>query len=622
MLLSGATGLVSKIPAGLAGLGTMATNAMGMTNAEPADVVRDVQSTLTYRPHSASGQAGAQTLGQMANFVGGLGGQLANPALQAIGNVSPTAENIVRSSVPAVGEAALDLLPAAAPIKSAIGAARGANALPEIAMAENAARAPVRIGGPEVPVPPGSRPAPLSDIPPRSVDEVLSNTNASQSISAAAATPNLEGVSPELRQAILANAQRTGGAINPTVLARHVEADTLPVRMRLSEGQALQDPVLISEEMNTRAAGNAEHVKRLNEQNTQLAQNVQAIRDEIGPDVFSTNPTEHADTIIATYRARNEAAQAQINSLYKALRDENGGQFPVDAKALLDNASKELHRRLLFDHAPSAVMRTLNRLSEEGNMTFENFESLRTNLARIARSQTVDGNEKAAASVIRSAMEQLPMPPQAGALKPLADAARNAARRQFQALEADPAYKAAVDESISPDRFIDKYVIRAPRDDVMIMRQNLADDPTALQTLGVATVDHLRGSARLDPYYNGNFAAAGYNKALQQLGPKMQALVTPQAAEQLEKLGNVARYTTAQPKGSYVNNSNTLVGSLSNGVANTAEGMLNFAAAGAPLGTALRKGASALRDRGKTKRSLAPGAGLDRLDEPPKGGKP
>ena len=41
---------------------------------------------------------------------------------------------------------------------------------------------------------------------------------------------------------------------------------------------------------------------------------------------------------------------------------------------------------------------------------FENFESMRTNLARIARSNA-DGNVKAAAGVIRSALEDIPLRP-------------------------------------------------------------------------------------------------------------------------------------------------------------------------------------------------------------------
>lgn len=434
-----------------------------------------------------------------------------------------------------------------------------------------------------------------------------------QSMGAAAAAPSLVNVSPELRQAIVQSAQRTGGAINPEALNRHIEADTLPVRMRLTEGQATQDPVLISHEMNSRLK-NPELAAHFDTQNKQLAQNLQAIRDEVGPDVFSANPVEHGDTLIAAYRAKNEAAQAQITALYDRLRQAAGGNFPVDANQLLARASQNLHKQLLYEHAPSSIMRQLNRFAEQG-MTFEQFEALRTNLATIQRSHTSSGLERRAAGVIREAMEQLPLKEGAAKLKPLADEARAAARAQFEALEADPAYKAAVEDTVSPDAFVRKFVIGGTRDNVARMRENLADDPTAIQTLGVAALDHLREVARLNPHYEGNFAADSFNRALTSLSPKLRSLLPPRVAEQLEQLGNVARYTTAQPRGSAVNNSNTFVASAAEHAAQAVEGAVNVGAAGIPVGTWTREALARRRQRQQVQRSIAPGAGLDRLPE-------
>jgi hypothetical protein len=371
--------------------------------------------------------------------------------------------------------------------------------------------------------------------------------------------------------------------------------------------------MIISQEMNTRGSSRV-MVDHLNEQNRQLAQNVQALRDQVGPDVFSTNPTEHGDTLISAYKAKAAAADAAIDAKYQALRDASaGGQFPVDAKALLDNATAELHQKLLFDHAPKSVMSTLDRLASKDSMTFENFESLRTNLARIMRSQTADGNEKAAAAIIRDQMEQLPLQPWAQSLKPLADDARAAARAQFRALDADPAYKAAVNDTVSPDRFVNRFVINGARDDVALMRQNLAGNDAATQTMGVAALDHLRDAARLNPNYEGNFAAAGFNKGLQSLSPKLQSLLPPQTIEQLDKLGNVSRYTMAQPRGAFVNNSNTAVSLAADYGANAAEKLVNTAAGGLPVGTLARQAIQRASRNRAAQAAIAPGAGLGRL---------
>ena len=50
------SGMLAPIPAGLAGLGAAATNAVGLTNTPPADVVGNVSNALTYQPRSEIGQ--------------------------------------------------------------------------------------------------------------------------------------------------------------------------------------------------------------------------------------------------------------------------------------------------------------------------------------------------------------------------------------------------------------------------------------------------------------------------------------------------------------------------------------------------------------------------------------
>ena len=427
-----------------------------------------------------------------------------------------------------------------------------------------------------------------------------------ESIGAARASVDVSKASPELQSTIQA-AQDKGTPIHQDAVVRHVQADTLPIPVRLTKGQATQDPVQLSNELNSRARTPA-LAQRFNEQNGQLAGNVQAIRDQVGPEVFSTNPVEHGDTLIAAYQAKDAPVVADIKAKYQALEDANGGQFPVDAKALLGNASQALHKQLLFDNAPKPVMAALSRLAESGGMTFENFESLRTNLARTMRS-SADANERAAAGVIRDAMEQLPLAPGAAAnLKPLADAARAAARARFEALRADPAYDAAVGGDVPPDRFVQKFVIGAPRDQVGIMRQNLADNPSAVQTMGVAAVDHLRTGAGVDAFGNGNFSQAGFNKNLSQLLPKIRFLLNPEHAEALQNLGDVARYTQIRPRGSFVNESNTFT-ALKSHAAGAAEGAVNMKTGGIG-GTLIKNLWGNKKASAEANAALEPGAGI------------
>lgn len=442
------------------------------------------------------------------------------------------------------------------------------------------------------------------------VDRIAANSPQSQG--SAAAAPRVTTASPELQQAISQTAQKTGGAINPEVLNRHLEADSLPVKVRLTEGQATQDPSLISQEQNMRGK-HTDLANHFDEQNKQLAQNVQAIRDEVGPDVFSTNSVEHGDTLIKAYQDIDATRNADIKTKYQQLRDAAGGKFPVDARTLLDNSRAALAKELLTHDAPPGIMRTLGDLADSGQMTFEQFENLRTNLARIQRNFAADGNTRFAAGLIRDQMEQLPLEPGAATLKPLADSARAAARDRFQALEQDPAYKAAVNGTVDPDKFVRKFVISGSRDDVATMRQSLANNPTATQTLGVSALDHLRDQAGLSPDYKGNFTQNGYNKALRGLDPKLQSLVDPKTVEQLQALGNVANYTQFQPRGSSVNHSNTFVAGAADYGASAVEGAVNVAAHGVPVGTWGRKAIQKMQAGKTVRNAISPGAGLGRL---------
>lgn len=438
-----------------------------------------------------------------------------------------------------------------------------------------------------------------------------------QSMGAAASAPRLHSLSPELQQGVRAAVQQTGGAVPPETLARHVEADSLPVKMQLTEGQATQDPQTISQEMNTRGR-TPEMVSRLNQQNQQLIDNVRELRDRVGPDVFTTNPVDHGASLIESYKAKDAPIKADITAKYKALEDANGGQFPLDTNGFVKSADAALSKALKSNSVPSDLAANLNEFRNGRQMTFEDFESLRSDAADAARTST-DGRQRAAAGIIRDQLEKMPLTEEAAKLKPLADAARSAAKARFDALDADPAYEAAVHGTVPEDRFVQRFITgpSATRNGVTTMRQNLADDPTATQTMGVATLDHLRQSAGIDPMGNGNFTQAGFNKALTALDPKLQSLVDPKTVEHLGTLGNVARYTQTQPRGSYVNNSNTLVGALAEHGKSLAEGAANtfLGARVIPVGTMVREAAQKRAAAKATARSLAPGAGLTRLSD-------
>lgn len=447
------------------------------------------------------------------------------------------------------------------------------------------------------------KPVPIRTAAPQMARASVGDAGA-QALEQARAT--VAGSHPELIAAV----EKAGTQVNPVVVARHAEAYSLPVPIRLTPGQATQDVTMLSQEMNKRGKYQP-LANRFNEQNKQLIENTDAIREKAAPDVYATTQPEIGELVIDAYKNKDAAANANISQLYRQLRDANGGTLPLDGNAFKTAADAALHKQLLFDHVPPEIRKTIDRLASDrnqtGQMTFENFESLRTNLARIQRSQTADGNAKAAAGVIRNVLEDMPMPPGAEHLKPLADAARAAAKERFAAIEADPAYKAVVTGKASADKFISKFVIGADLKNVQTMKANLSHDPVAQQALAAGTVDHVKGSALRG---GENFSQAGYNKALEALRPKLGVIFEPGERQNLETLGKVARYTQAQPRGSFVNVSNTATAMIAEHAKAAAEGATNVAFKGVPVGTWIRRVGGRYLEQRELDKMLEPAAGI------------
>jgi hypothetical protein len=438
-----------------------------------------------------------------------------------------------------------------------------------------------------------------------------------QSAGAAATTDQatvnalLAKASPELQNELKAVPVNQ---INMPAFERHVEADTLPVPVRLTRGQATQDVNLLSDEMNMRGK-NPELANRFNEQNGKLIENMNAIRDKAAPDVYGTNHIENAETVINAYKALDDARTADISAKYKALEEAAGGDFPIDGRQFVANAEVLLSKKLKTDFLPPAIAKQLERYKNGEKMTFEQFEAMRTNLASEMRKaeRSGDGNAKTASSLVRQALEDLPLSGEAEKLKPLANEARTAAKARFDLLKKDPAYDAAVND-VAPDKFINKYIISGNKRDLEALTEQLGKGSEGHQAVSAAVVNWLKNKAGVMDN-NGNFSQAGYNKALQQLDPKLLELVDGETAQQLKALGNVARYTQAQPRGSYVNQSNTFVAGAKEMAKGGLEKTANLAGFGVvPIGTMTREALANRAAAKQTKESLKPGAGTKLSD--------
>lgn len=444
------------------------------------------------------------------------------------------------------------------------------------------------------------------------------NAYSRESLGAAAAAPQLENLSPALRAEVERQVSQ-GGGVSREALTRQVQADQLPVRMQLTEGQATQDPVTISNEMNRRGKDPA-FAGRFNEQNSQLAENLDEIRAAEAPTAAGNDHLQNGQSLVDMYKRRDAAERETISGAYKDLTEANGGNFPVDGVAFVDAADVALKKQMKGRYVPDAIKADMEDFRNGEPMTFEHFENLRTNLAAEARKadRSGDGNAAHAVNVVREALESLPMGPESTGLKVIADKARGLAKARFDKIRSDPAYKAVTEDDVpegnpSPlaDDFVQKYIVRGKAANIAKMREHLGGEDEAHGTIAAASLNYLKSKSGINIYTNeGNFSQAGYNRALGELTPKLNHLVSPETAEHLQSLGDVARYTQAQPRGSFVNNSNTFTAAVASHAKGLAETAVNTVVPGAQIGTVVRGKLAARSEARATHEALKPGAGI------------
>ena len=335
------------------------------------------------------------------------------------------------------------------------------------------------------------------------------------------------------------------------------KSSELPVPVELTEGQASQNPVLISRERNERGFKEA-HAQRFNEQNKALQENANIIKQNVAPNVTTTDYVADATNLIDSVKAIKEANKTKTQEAYKALEDAAGGKFPIDGKKFANNAIEKLTAEDRLDYLPSTIKNKLDSYAAGSKeMNFNLFENLRSDLAAEMRKadRAGDGNMKNVLSVVRNELENLPMTEADAKLKGLADNARKTAKADFDLEKSNPLYSKVLNEAADSKDFIQNFVIRSKNADFVKSIDLLKDDPVALEHLRSGTMDYI---IRESTDASGNFSNAKFQKAIENLNvnKKLDALFG-ENSKQLKDLAEVAKIVEARPKGSFVNESNT-----------------------------------------------------------------
>ena len=431
--------------------------------------------------------------------------------------------------------------------------------------------------------PSGAREVPGTPVPstPPPAQEVVNNSISGQSMGAAGAPMDVSKLSPET-QAEISTVGQSGGTINQLALQRHYEAETLPQPegegpLRLRSGQATDNPQQISDEKNLRADPDTQGIltQSIIDQNRKLGTSLGEISRSANPDIVQKNNVEHGQAAVDAIKAQDNAAVLDIRTKYKALADANGGSVPLDSSAALTQIEPALAKGYLNKTAANdpVISEVLDSLKSGKPLTFEQFENARTGLATVQRG---GGSASQAAGIVRNALENMPLSPEASGLKSLADTARIAAKSRFDTIEQNPAYEAAINDNTpkdsnglhvigkaSPlaDTFMDRFALgngpTASSAYVARLKGLMANNPEFSSTIEAATLNKLKNAAGLDEFNQGSFRDAGYRNALGKVGPKLDTLVNPTTSGYLNQLKNVSGYVNREGPASSTNRSNT-----------------------------------------------------------------
>ena len=396
----------------------------------------------------------------------------------------------------------------------------------------------------------------------------------------------IETASPELSAALKSLDPKN---VDLDVLSKRMEADSLPVPIKLTKGQATQDPVLISRERNERGFKEP-LVQHFNEQNKALQENAALMKDRVAPDVFTESHVADSQGLIGNIEAKAKANADATKQAYADLKDAAGGQFPVDGRLFADNAINVLNAEDRFDYLPTNIQRKLHDYQTgKKEMNFNLFENLRTDLAAEIRTaqRAGNGNQAYVLGQVRNELEKLPMQGETAEIKVLADKARGLAKADFDLERQNKIYSDVVNGKADTKNFISKNVINSTNKDFADTMALVADDPIARQHLASGTLDLI---IKDSTDASGNFLTGKFAKHINNL--QLNNKLVPLFGEEANTLMNIAKtgqLIEARPKGAFVNESNTLVGAMAEHAKTAVEHGTNVAFKGLPVGTIGRK---------------------------------
>ena len=343
-----------------------------------------------------------------------------------------------------------------------------------------------------------------------------------------------------------------GQKLDPAALLR--KADFEAAGMPATLGQITRDPTQYAKEQNLRGvAGVGEPIMDILNAQTRKAQtDIAAVAKGGGIDTVRTG-----QEVGKVLESIDEAARKNVTAQYNAARDSTGKTLDVPLGGLASDAARIIDD--FGDKVPSAIVakiKSFGMLGEKQTKVFD-FEEADKLIKVINQHVGSDKATNTALGQMRDAVKRAMMDTDA---PDVFAPGRDAARARFQMHTEVPALEAAASKDLTPDKFIQQYVVSAPTKDSSRLAKLLQEtNPEAFAAaraeLGAVIQ---RAAFGENPASDAALKPAALAAVLRNLGPqKLEAWFGQETAEQLSRLARVGGYAASIPGRAAVSTSNS-----------------------------------------------------------------
>jgi len=358
-----------------------------------------------------------------------------------------------------------------------------------------------------------------------------------------------------------------------------------------TEGQALRDTNLMSQEMNARLK-DPELNSRIQERDPKLIAGFQKVRETIAPDVFETNPVQLANAPLEKMKADLVNHEQQIRNAFDKANNATGtGESPIDVGELAQNIETALKKKQRTRYVPAELKADLEDALSKGYLTPEEYENFRTDTATIARTHK-DPMARQAAYIVREQLENVPLQGEFAQYKPLFDIARDLTK-QLKEKEKIPAYRAAASDTRTQEQidlgvphpaantFLEKHFgEKTPQSDIDKMLSIIGKDSPEHQALMAARLDAIKKNSGVVNNQGVVQQKALNKQVFEQYKGNGNVMFGPEKYQELQDLAEVANLSEHVKGRHSVNVSNTEILAEQNRIKEAAKEVAGGFAAG------------------------------------------